>query len=68
MMQTLNVGLIGYKFMGKAHSHALKDVGMFFDLPVKPVMKVICGRDEAGVLRRPNSTVGRSSPPPGRSW
>lgn len=51
MMQTLNVGLIGYKFMGKAHSHALKDVGMFFDLPVKPVMKVICGRDEAGVAK-----------------
>ena len=51
MMQTLNVGLIGYKFMGKAHSHALKDVGMFFDLSVKPVMKVICGRDEAGVAK-----------------
>jgi len=35
--------------MGKAHSHAYKDVGMFFDLPAQPVMKALCGRDEAGV-------------------
>jgi predicted dehydrogenase len=43
-MKTMNVGLIGYKFMGKAHSHAYKDAGIFFDLPILPVMKVICGR------------------------
>ncbi|NLK07166.1 MAG: Gfo/Idh/MocA family oxidoreductase, partial [Firmicutes bacterium] len=48
-MKSLNVGLIGYKFMGKAHSHAYKDVGMFFDLPLQPVMKALCGRDEEGV-------------------
>lgn len=48
-MKNLNIGLIGYKFMGKAHSHAYKDVSMFFDLPLKPVMKAICGRDEVGV-------------------
>ena len=35
--------------MGKAHSHAYKDVGMFFDLPAQPVMKALCGREEAGV-------------------
>ena len=35
--------------MGKAHSHAYKDVGMFFDLPAQPAMKALCGRDEAGV-------------------
>jgi predicted dehydrogenase len=29
--------------MGKAHSHALRDVSMFFDLPAKPVMKTLCG-------------------------
>ncbi|MGQ9630056.1 MAG: Gfo/Idh/MocA family protein [bacterium] len=46
----VNVGLIGYKFMGKSHSHAYHDVAMFFDdLPLVPVMKAICGRDEAGV-------------------
>jgi len=48
-IRKLNIGLIGYKFMGKAHSHAYKDVSMFFDLPAQPVMKALCGRDEAGV-------------------
>ena len=49
---TLNVGMIGYKFMGKAHSNAYRQVGRFFpDLAVKPVMKALCGRDEAGVSK-----------------
>ncbi|MBB6671021.1 Gfo/Idh/MocA family protein [Cohnella nanjingensis] len=41
--------MVGYKFMGKAHSHAYKDVGMFFDLEAGVAMKAICGRDEQGV-------------------
>ncbi|MCL2740533.1 MAG: Gfo/Idh/MocA family oxidoreductase [Oscillospiraceae bacterium] len=45
----VNVGLVGYKFMGKAHSNALKRINMFFDLPAKVGMKVICGRDERWV-------------------
>ena len=45
----INVGMVGYKFMGKAHSHAYKDVGMFFDPAADVVMKAICGRDEQGV-------------------
>jgi len=45
----LNVGMVGYKFMGKAHSHAYKDVGMFFDMNADVVMKAICGRSEEGV-------------------
>ncbi len=45
----LNVALIGYKFMGKAHSQAWRTVGRFFDLDAEPVMKVICGRDAAAV-------------------
>ncbi|MDD3726285.1 MAG: Gfo/Idh/MocA family oxidoreductase [Candidatus Ratteibacteria bacterium] len=49
-MKELNIGLIGYKFMGKAHSHAYKDVNIFFNIPVRPVMKVLCGRAE-GPLR-----------------
>ncbi len=49
MAKKVNVGLVGYKFMGKAHSHAYHDVAMFFDLDVVPVMKAICGRDEKGV-------------------
>ncbi len=47
MPRELNVALIGYKFMGKAHSHAYRDVDFFFPGECKPVMKVICGRNEA---------------------
>ncbi|MCG8448976.1 MAG: Gfo/Idh/MocA family oxidoreductase [Pirellulales bacterium] len=45
----LNVCLIGYKFMGKAHSQAWRTVDRFFDLDAQPVMKVVCGRDSAAV-------------------
>lgn len=45
----VNVCLIGYKFMGKAHSQAWRTVGRFFDLDAEPVMKVVCGRDAAAV-------------------
>lgn len=48
----INVGLIGYKFMGKAHSNAYRQVARFYEeLEVQPVLKAICGRDEAGVKR-----------------
>jgi predicted dehydrogenase len=50
-MKKLNVAMIGYQFMGKAHSNAWRQVGRFFDTPFEPVMKVICGRNEAGVER-----------------
>lgn len=46
MRKQLNVGLVGYKFMGKAHSNAYRKVGMFFDAPAEIGMKAICGRDE----------------------
>jgi len=42
--KTVNVAMIGAQFMGKAHSNAWRKVDMFFDLPVKPVMKVMCGK------------------------
>ena len=48
-MKTINVALIGYKFMGRAHSNAWRQAASFFDVPVKPVLKTIVGRDEAGV-------------------
>jgi predicted dehydrogenase len=47
--KTLTVGLIGYQFMGKAHSNAYRQVNRFFDLPVQVRMKTICGRNEAAV-------------------
>lgn len=43
--RTVNVAMIGYAFMGKAHSNAYRQVCAFFDLRVKPRMKVICGRN-----------------------
>jgi predicted dehydrogenase len=50
MSDTINVGLIGYKFMGKAHSNAYRQVAAFFpDVALKPVLKVLCGRDQAAV-------------------
>jgi len=45
----LRVGMIGYKFMGKAHSHAYRDVPFYFELPCQPVLQAICGRDREGV-------------------
>lgn len=48
-MKEIRIGMVGYKFMGKAHSHAYRDLPMFFPGTLKPVMTAICGRDERGV-------------------
>jgi len=40
----LRVGLIGYNFMGRAHSQAWRNAPLFFDLPAKPIQTAICGR------------------------
>lgn len=45
-MKTLNIGLIGYGFMGRAHSNAFSQVGHFFDLAYQPVLKAACARNE----------------------
>ena len=44
-MAHINIALLGYKFMGKAHSNALRQVRRFFPGKLQPRMKVICGRD-----------------------
>src|SRR5689334_9645030 len=51
-MKTLNVGLVGYGFMGRTHSNAFSKVNNFFDLPYRPVLKTICARnkDRAGAF------------------
>jgi predicted dehydrogenase len=43
----LGVGLVGYAFMGAAHSQAWRTAGRFFDLPLRPDLAVLCGRDAA---------------------
>jgi predicted dehydrogenase len=45
----LGIGMVGYAFMGRAHSQAWRTVGHFFDLPFTPRMAAICGRDAAAV-------------------
>ena len=44
MTKPLNVGLIGYGFMGKAHSNAYSQVNHFFDLQHRAVLKAVCAR------------------------
>src|SRR6185436_1058810 len=44
-MKKLNVGIIGYGFMGRAHSNAFAKVNHFFDLEHQVVRKVACARD-----------------------
>ena len=44
-----NVALIGYAFMGKAHSNAYRQVNPFFAPTLRPRMKVICGRTPSAV-------------------
>ncbi|OYD08616.1 Gfo/Idh/MocA family protein [Paludifilum halophilum] len=45
----IRVGMIGYKFMGKAHSHAYRDLPFFFDTEAVPVQQAVAGRDRIGV-------------------
>jgi predicted dehydrogenase len=49
MTPPLNIGMIGYGFMGRAHSNAYHRVSDFFDLPYRPVLKAACARDAAKV-------------------
>jgi predicted dehydrogenase len=41
----LNIGMVGYGFMGRTHSNAFGKVNQFFELGYRPVLKAICGRD-----------------------
>ena len=61
-MKKLNVGLIGYGFMGRAHSNASRKVNNFFDLEYQPVLKAVCARDAAkvqGLRRQVGLRIGR---------
>jgi predicted dehydrogenase len=45
-MKKLNIGMVGYGFMGRTHSNAFRQVARFFDVPYEPVLKTICARNE----------------------
>ncbi|MGA3172437.1 MAG: Gfo/Idh/MocA family oxidoreductase [Chthoniobacteraceae bacterium] len=49
--KTLRIGMIGYEFMGKAHSNGWRQVGRFFDLPADVQLRTICGRSAAPLER-----------------
>jgi predicted dehydrogenase len=51
MSKTLNVGVIGCGFMGRAHSNALCKVSNFFQLEHKPVLKAICAKEPEEKLK-----------------
>ena len=42
----LNIGMIGYGFMGRTHSNAYRKVNNFFDLEYQPVLKAACARNQ----------------------
>ena len=46
MTKTLNIGIVGYKFMGKVHSNAYLKAARFFDLGLAPHLRVACGRHQ----------------------
>ncbi|MFF0248445.1 Gfo/Idh/MocA family protein [Streptosporangium sandarakinum] len=46
---TLGIGMVGYAFMGRAHSQAWRSAGAFFDLPARPVMAALAGRSKESV-------------------
>ncbi|WP_425472862.1 Gfo/Idh/MocA family protein [Streptomyces botrytidirepellens] len=45
----LGVGMVGYAFMGAAHSQGWRTAARVFDLPLRPAMAAICGRDPDAV-------------------
>jgi predicted dehydrogenase len=46
-MKRLNIGMVGYGFMGRTHSNAFAQVNHFFDVPYQPVLKAVCARNPA---------------------
>src|SRR5450432_272199 len=44
-MKTVNIGMVGYGFMGRTHSNAFRRVVNFFDVPCLPVLKTVCARN-----------------------
>ena len=57
MAREVGVALIGYAFMGRAHSNAYRQVGPVMSPRIVPRMKVLCGRD-AGAVRKAARQLG----------
>jgi predicted dehydrogenase len=59
-MKQLRIGLVGYGFMGRAHSNAFRKAKNFFPLQYEPVLQTVCGRD-AGKVKAFAETWGYQS-------
>ena len=46
-MKKINVALVGHKFMGRTHTHAITDAPIFFDLGVEINKKIICANEDS---------------------
>jgi predicted dehydrogenase len=46
MSKPLNIGIVGYGFMGRAHSNAFRQVSQFFDVEYHPVLKAVAARSK----------------------
>ncbi|MER7398823.1 Gfo/Idh/MocA family oxidoreductase [Streptomyces sp. NPDC000151] len=53
----LGIGMVGYAFMGAAHSQGWRTAPRVFDLPLRPAMNAVCGRD-AGAVRAAADRLG----------
>ena len=49
--ETINIGIIGTQFMGKAHSNAYRQVSRFFELDGNPVLHTACGQNTSRLER-----------------
>ena len=69
MDKELRVGMVGYAFMGAAHSQAWRTVNRAFDLPLSAQMTVVCGRNSESVAAAEHGEVRlqrQVEEPPGR--
>jgi predicted dehydrogenase len=46
MKNPIRIGLVGSKFMGRAHSNAWKKAASFFEVPLQPVLQIACARHQ----------------------
>ena len=68
-VEALNIGLVGYGFMGRTHSNAYRQAPMFFDLPWKPVLKAVAARNEERVKAFSGTgAMSRTTPNGAISW
>src|SRR2546425_12372133 len=63
----LNIGLVGYGFMGRTHSNAFLQTPRYFDVPYEPVLKAVCARNADRVKSFAANGVHESSETPGRA-